>query len=430
MNKEKVEIGIIGFGDMGKLYGNSFLRAGWNKVSICDLPLKYKELKETYEPQGYKVYKDGFSITRKCDFVMFSVEAASIDMVVSKYGPSMKVNSIACGQTSVKSPEINAFERYLPEDCSIVTCHSLHGPGVDPSGQPMVVINHKSTSEHFKLAESIFSALGSKRVYMSFTDHDRITADTQAVTHLAFLSMGTAWKTSKTYPWENAKYQGGIDNVKTLIALRIYDSKWHVYAGLVLLNPFALAQIQQYANSVSDLFKLMITENEVEFRRRVYAARDFVFGCLEGKDAILLEDDVLDQFSLSAIPKNERKPNSHLSLLAIVDCWAQQKNKPYEHLICQTPPFRLLLGIAEYLFRNVDLLEEAISSALFAKDIRQEDIEFYTAAKGWVTCIELRSMDAYQQRFESTAEFFKNRVPEARKISNMLIEKMADKKNK
>lgn len=107
-------------------------------------------------------------------------------------------------------------------------------------------------------------------MYLDYKEHDKITADTQAVTHLAFLSMGTAWKTAQTYPWENPKYVGGIDNVKTMIALRIYGSKWHVYAGLVLLNPFAYEQVHQYAQSVSSLFKLMIQEKEKEFRSRVY----------------------------------------------------------------------------------------------------------------------------------------------------------------
>lgn len=42
------------------------------------------------------------------------------------------------GQTSCKDPEIKAFEEYLPSDVDIVSCHSLHGPNVDPRGQPLV----------------------------------------------------------------------------------------------------------------------------------------------------------------------------------------------------------------------------------------------------------------------------------------------------
>ncbi|KAJ3322619.1 prephenate dehydrogenase (NADP(+)) [Boothiomyces sp. JEL0866] len=417
--KNKLELGIIGFGDMGKLYGKYFLKAGWKNVNVCDLPENYEKIKPL-EKQGFKVWKDGYAVARRCDFVMFSVEAAYIDKVVGQFGPSMRIGSIACGQTSVKDPEINAFEKYLPDDVNIVTCHSLHGPSVNPKNQPLVIIRHRSNNSSFDTAVEILESLESKIVHLTAKEHDHITADTQAVTHLAFLSMGTAWKTNTIFPWENAQYTGGIENAKTLMALRIYGNKWHVYAGLVLLNPYAFGQVQQYAQSVSDLFKLMIQEKEKEFRERVYKARDFVFQGFE-RNPILLSDSLLDQFSLGAVPKTERKPNSHLSLLAIVDCWERLGIRPYDHLICQTPPFRLLLGIAEYLFRNEEFLEEAIHAALFVRDIRADDCEFYTSAKGWVECIELASMEAYQKRFESTSKFFRDRVPHASKVKALAV---------
>ncbi|KAJ3258094.1 prephenate dehydrogenase (NADP(+)) [Boothiomyces macroporosus] len=398
--KNTLELGIIGFGDMGKLYGKHFLKHGWKNVNVCDLPENYEKIK-VFEKQGFKVWKDGYAVARRCDFVMFSVEAAYIDKVVAQFGPSMRIGSIACGQTSVKDPEIKAFEKYLPDDVNI----------------PLVIIRHRSNNSSFDTAVEILESLESKIVHLTAKEHDHITADTQAVTHLAFLSMGTAWKTNTIFPWENAQYIGGIENAKTLMALRIYGNKWHVYAGLVLLNPYAFGQVQQYAQSVSELFKLMIQEKEKEFRER---ARDFVFQGFD-RHPILLSDSLLDQFSLSAVPKTERKPNSHLSLLAIVDCWEKLGIRPYDHLICQTPPFRLLLGIAEYLFRNEEFLEEAIHAALFVRDIRADDCEFYTSAKGWVECIELASMEAYQKRFESTSKFFRDRVPHASKVKALAV---------
>lgn len=48
------------------------------------------------------------------------------------------MGAIVGGQTSCKKPEIDAFEKHLPEDVDIVSCHSLHGPGVDTRGQPLV----------------------------------------------------------------------------------------------------------------------------------------------------------------------------------------------------------------------------------------------------------------------------------------------------
>ena len=52
-----------------------------------------------------------------------------------------KMYAVVAGQTSVKAPEKAAFEKYLPEDVHIVSCHFLHGPAVNPVGQPLVRLN-------------------------------------------------------------------------------------------------------------------------------------------------------------------------------------------------------------------------------------------------------------------------------------------------
>lgn len=186
--------------------------------------------------------------------------------------------------------------------------------------------------------------------------------------------MGMAWHKSAAYPWETARYVSGIEVIKVNITLRIYAAKWHVYAGLALLNPSAQTQIRQYATSTTELFKLMVEGKEVELSERIWSARRSVFGWERGQEAsgsssstgeavekgrapILLSEDVLDQFSLggngsasasgsgSTTTKAEMAPNSHLSLLAMVDCWAKLGIRPFEHLdVAGTPVFMLWIG--------------------------------------------------------------------------------------
>lgn len=420
--KEKmiVNIGIIGMGDMGRLYARKFYDAGWMNINVCDLPSRFESLKSEFPK--YNVHKDGHGVSRVSDYIIYSVEAKNIGDVVSTFGPSTKVGAVVAGQTSVKEPEIQAFESYLPEDVHIVTCHSLHGPKVAPEGQPLVIIRHRSSDEKYELVKRILSALGSEFVYLSYKEHDTITADTQAVTHLAFKSMGTAWKAAAQFPWEDPTYIGGIENVKIAMMLRIYSNKWHVYAGLAIMNPAAKLQIKQYAKSVSDLFKLMIQEKKDEFIRRVKDAGEYVFGSQNLVRPLLLSDDLLEKYSLSRIPKEKRKPNSHLSLLAMVDCWHQLGINPYDHLICQTPPFRLWLGITEYLFKSPDLLNESLQAALYAKELRADDMEFYASTQGWCQTILVGSFEAYRFRFEETQAFFKERLKEGSELSTKMIE--------
>ncbi len=149
--------------------------------------------------------------------------------------------------------------------------------------------------------------------------------------------MGSAWKANEQFPWKIPKWLGGIENAKVNISLRIYSNKWHVYAGLAITNPSAHKQILQYATSVTELYKLMIEERKQELLDRLIAAREAVFGHLDKNHQLLLSDDILMKYSLSRVPPEGRKPNSHLSLLAVVDSWYQLGIVPYDHIICSTP---------------------------------------------------------------------------------------------
>ena len=419
-----MEIGIIGTGDMGKLYAREFVRAGY-RVNCCDLPERRSQLEKELGGSGVHVLRDGIAVSRRSDLIIYSVEAENIGKAVQQYGPSTKKGAIVAGQTSEKTPEIEAFEKYLPKDVNINTIHSLHGSSLSPEGQTLVVIRHRSSDNAYKRALDVFEKLGSKIVEMTYQKHDKITADTQGGTQIGFKSMGTAWKKRGFYPWENPSYLSGIDNVKILMCLRGYSGKPHVSAGLAILNPFAKEHIRQYAKSVSSLFGMMIQEDEKRFKERIRRAGDFVFGNVDSP--IMLDDKVMGEFSLRTQAK-QRKPNSHLSLLAMVDNWYQLEVNPYNNLICQTPPFRLRLGIVEYLFRDKRLLEESLDTALFDKRIRRDDLEFCIAVKEWASIIENGDMVGYKKKFEDTKAFFSDRLEEAKEKRKELIRRLTEKK--
>lgn len=222
-----------------------------------------------------------------------------------------------------------------------------------------------------------------------------------------------------TFPWASGRYIGGIEVVKVNIALRIYAAKWHVYAGLAILNPTAQKQIHQFAQSATDLFKMMIQSREDELRERVYAARDFVFGrsgdssSEDSATPILLSDSALDRFAIGNPSPTQpaAPPNSHLALLAMVDSWHQLRIRPFVHLaLAATPVFRFWIGVAEYLFRDEDRLEAAIKAGGSAGSegvaFSSDDAEFVIAARGWSDTVRYGSFDAYKQRFDETRAFF------------------------
>ncbi|KAJ2162995.1 prephenate dehydrogenase (NADP(+)) [Coemansia sp. RSA 552] len=423
------EIGIIGAGDMGMLYARRFKQAGY-VVNLCDTPERHDELLAKHKNLGINILRDGYAVSRRSDYIIYSVPAVTIGKAVEEYGRAAKVGAIVAGQTSVKTPEIEAFERFLPDDVHIVTCHSMHGPNIDTKGQPLAIIRVRSDGAHYERAVEVLGALESRMIFLAYEDHDRITADTQAATHLSFISLGTAWSLQGYHPWLNPQFISGINNVKVAMALRIYASKWHVYAGLAIMNPLAKKQLQCYVESMTTLYKYMVGGKRKEFRELVHQAADYIFGSDRRHKKILLDDDILDQLSLSQVPMEQSTPNSHLSLLCAAVCWFNMRMSPYDNLICQTPPFRMWLGIVEYLFCNQKMLEESIETALEDRYTQAEDLVFYTAVSEWGQCIALGSFEGYRERFERTAEFLRPKLEEGKDLSTMILRKLTEREQK
>ena len=87
------------------------------------------------------------------------------------------------------------------------------------------------------------------------------------------------------------------------------------------------------------------------------------------------------------------------------------------------PPklFRLWLGITEYLYRNEELLNESIDTAIEDNTFRTDDLEFTFAARDWSERVNLGNMDGYREKFEKIQAYFAPRFAEANKVGNEMI---------
>ncbi len=417
-------IGIIGMGDMGLMYARIFLK---NDIEVIgfDQPQKLPELKQAFDSELISFPSDKFEIGR-CDFVLFSVETAKISDVVQEYAPFIRENAIVSGQTSVKTPEILAFETYLPKTCQIITIHSLHGPLINPENQTLIVIRHRAGKEAFDEALSLLSVLKSKiEILPDYQAHDKMMADIQVVTHIGFESIGTSFMHRKIFPWENPLHTSGLDNLKMLLTLRIFSYKHHVYSGMAMLNPYSASDVRAYAESENKIFELMISQEKTALESLIYEAGEAVFG--DHKSEPMLNDALMREYSLN--PSISHKPNSHLSLLSMVLTWKNLGTNPYKNLICQTPPFKLRVGMAEYLFLNKSLLRESIHTALYDLSIRKDDLAFHTAVQEWAHIVESGDLKGYEQHFEKTSRFLEPRLQEGRLKSNLLIERLQQYEN-
>ncbi|KAI8608005.1 Prephenate dehydrogenase-domain-containing protein [Chytriomyces sp. MP71] len=437
-----VHVGMIGaLGDMAKLYVREWLSSELKdriRIHVCEHHARFEEMCAFYAGHVASgeviVHADGHAVSRAAQIVIYSVESSNIVSCIRMYAPSTRLGAVVAGQTSVKAQEIRAFEEHMPADVSIISIHSMHGPSVSTRGQPLVLLPHRVVEpHHLTRMKRVLDPFQSKMIQLGWEQHDAITADTQAVTHVAFLSMGAAWSTVGVYPWLSDTYKGSlVEEVKVTIAMRIYFAKWHVYAGLAVLNESARGQIQQFAKSARELFELMIQEREKEFSERVMAAAKSVFGANQTPLLNALDEDTAESApspnaSNDSSHKKISKPNSHLSILAIVDSWHQTKTNPFNHLnLLGTPPFRLWLGISQHIFITPHLLQQSIQTALYDKSIRMDDLNFVLQVTEWSAVIGVGSFDGYREKFEGVRAFFERQEESLawRKKSDQLIQNL------
>lgn len=419
-----MKIGIIGCGDMGRMMVKALCLSKINSViHVIDLPIFQTELDKLFTNYPNVFVEDKYEgVCLDADFLLFCVETHLIEKVVSEAAPYISPRTIVGGQTSIKTPEILAFEKHLKSEVPIISIHSLHGPNVDPIGQTLLLIPHRNSSEELKKAKELWSYTGSTiQVLTSYEEHDKLMADVQVVTHVGFESIGTSFMHRGIFPWENPLHQSGLDNLKLLFTLRIFSYKPHVYSGLAIKNPFAKKDVRTYAAAENELFGLMISEDEKALRKLLNQVKRTLFP--PSKKGILLSENQLNNFFLEGLEGH--KANSHLSLLSMAYTWYKLKANPFDNLICQTPPFKIRVAMVEYLFRNESLLEESIQTALFDKSIRKDDLAFHTAVQEWANIVESENIMAYNSHFEKTKAFLSDRLEEGRKLSSLLIESMA-----
>jgi len=89
--------------------------------------------------------------------------------------------------------------------------------------------------------------------------------------------------------------------------------------------------------------------------------------------------------------------------------------------------FRIWLGVTEYLFRNEDLLDEVIKTAIEDNTFRSDDLEFTFAARAWSDCVSFGAFEPYRDRFEKTQQYFAPRFPEAVRVGNEMIKTILEK---
>lgn len=406
-------IGIIGYGAMGRLYTKTLTDDGW-KVNICDLQENYNAIEEELKGFSNKdhvtLFKDYTTVIENSYFVMFCTEAHVISAMLENIkDKSILKNKILGGQSSSKTIEVVNLLKYTQGlDTDIITLHSMHGPTVPTKGQSLAIIPVRlHDPRNLDFVDSFTTCFESNKKFLTFIAHDKTTANTQGLTHCAFINMGKAWYLAGKYPWlYDTNNTNPLEVFKVNLTFRIYGNNPHVYSNLAMMNPYSIDAIQVFSKNC-EIINEMITNGQ----------GDRLFEILTTSFKNVFGDFEFENDCDNSATNNE---NTHLSLLALLKTWNDCSIDPIADKFLSTPLYKLLLLSVMRLFSNKDLLVIATRSTKYSDD----DRNYVDSVKEYSHMISVQDTDAFNDSFNKVVHYFQGDDMEVvkKKAQKMILE--------
>jgi prephenate dehydrogenase len=178
MEVNKMEIGIIGFGNFGKLMAKHLAKKA--EVFVADAINKEQEAKElgvNFVPINEAASKE---------IVILSVPMENLEETLITIKDNLKQNALVLEVCSLKMFSCNLMEKILPKNVEIIGTHPLFGPQSAPhsiQGMKIALMNVRAKQEIFNKVKTFCENLGLNVIITTPEEHDKQMAHSQALTH-------------------------------------------------------------------------------------------------------------------------------------------------------------------------------------------------------------------------------------------------------
>lgn len=230
-------LGLIGFGDFGKLVVRElsphFDICVYNRSPISDDSVHSVDVKTAL---GQEV-------------IILAIPAQFIERFLKDNRDDINPNALVVDVCSVKVIPEQLMKRYLPETCDIIASHPMFGPasaakGV--SGLKMMLYPSRISADRFeKVKKFIISELKLNIIEVTPEEHDKTMAYVQGLSH--YIGRAMQMMNIPDTPLATKAYEDLYD----MKLIQGHDS-WELFRSIMHENP--------YAEQVNTEFKKVIQE--------------------------------------------------------------------------------------------------------------------------------------------------------------------------
>ncbi|MGC8567454.1 MAG: NAD(P)-binding domain-containing protein [Caldisphaera sp.] len=184
-----MNIGIIGLGNIGKLFSKIFLENGYN-VNIYDKNSE-KYDKCYYKGKNIKFFRRLNSLINKSDLIMISVDKKGLREIFNKLlKNSDKLKGKLIFDTSTFKKDVIKYYYKFPESILVSSMHPMFGSGIRNIKKHKIIITPIPNREKgSQILSSLLSSIGFNVIESYYETHDKAISLTIGISYIIGLSL-------------------------------------------------------------------------------------------------------------------------------------------------------------------------------------------------------------------------------------------------
>lgn len=250
---------VVGAGAVGALFAHALAGDGV-QVTMLD---------RTAHPSGpFPVIEcDATSLTvraiahlDRADIVVMSLPEKVSIAAVSTIASAVRPDALIVDTSSVKTGFADEARRLPPGSAEIVGVNPMFAPSLGFQGRPVAVVSIRPGPRGTGFTDRLRS-WGSQVVELTAQEHDALTAQTQALTHLSVLAYALTLARAGTSVGDLVESAPPPCRSLLALAARILGGSPEVYWDIQIQNPGADELRQGLADSLAELSKIIANDD-------------------------------------------------------------------------------------------------------------------------------------------------------------------------
>ena len=242
------------------------------------------------ERLGVEFAHDLLAEVAESDVVILSVPIKETISVIEEVAPKMKPGSLLMDVTSLKAEPMRAMMKWAPEGVEVLGTHPMFGPTIPTiRGQTVILVPAAGRCNSWlSPMEELFQKDGARVEVLGAEEHDHIMAVVQALTHFAYISIGSTLRSLDFNVAHSRRFMSPIYEIMIDFVGRILAQSPELYAS-IQENPEAERVREIYIHECKRLAKLADDGDLSSFMDAMRSAADH----FEGREDALERSDKL-----------------------------------------------------------------------------------------------------------------------------------------